>query len=568
MRRFLVSCCLLVLAFSFPACKGTKTPPIEPQILPLSALPAVDTNAVLEHVKILASDEYEGRAPGTRGEELTVAYIQEELKKIGLQPGNTDGTYVQKVPLAGITVQGAPVLTFKKGAKRQELMWKDDYVAWTKRFVETAAVNDSEMVFVGYGIQAPEFGWDDYKGADLKGKTMVVLIGDPPVPDPADPKALDPKTFAGRAMTYYGRWSYKFEMGAKLGAAAVLIVHETAPAAYPFSVVQSKVTEQFDLVADDKGMGRAAVEAWITLDQAQALFAMAGKDFAALKKDAVTREFAPVPLGTTASVTLKNTLRTIDSANVVARIEGSDPVLKDEVVIYTAHWDHFGTGPEINGDKIYHGALDNASGVGGAIELARAFTRISPPPKRSILFLFVTAEEQGLLGSGYYAGHPIVPLIKTAGVINLDALNPYGRTKDLTIVGLGASELDDVMGKAAEEQGRVLKPDPTPENGSYFRSDHFPFAKKGVPAINPGFGIDFLDRPEGWGLKVLEYFIRNDYHKPSDKVKPEWDLSGAAEDLKLYLAVGYRVANAAKMPEWTAGSEYKAIRDAALAERQ
>ncbi len=568
LRRFIMSGCVLALVLSFLACGGTANPPEEPQILPLSALPAIDGNAVLEHVKVLASDAYEGRAPGTRGEELTVTYIEDRLKKIGIQPGNTDGTFVQKVPLAGIAVQGNPALTFQKGAKRQELKWKDDYVAWTKRFVETAALKDSEMVFVGYGVQAPEFGWDDYKGVDLKGKTMVVLIGDPPVPDPADAKALDPKTFGGRAMTYYGRWSYKYEMGAKLGAAAVLIIHETAPAAYPFSVVQSKVTEQFDLVAADKGMGRAAVEGWITFDQARALFELAGKDLTALKKDSVTREFAPVPLGTTASVTLKNTLRTIDSANVVAKMEGSDPVLKDEAVIYTAHWDHFGIGPEIDGDKIYHGALDNASGVGAVIELARAYTRVSPPPKRSILFLFVTAEEQGLLGSGYYAGNPIVPLAKTAGVINIDAMNPYGKTRDLTVVGLGLSELDDVMAKAAAEQGRVLKPDPTPENGSYFRSDHFPFAKLGVPAINPSFGIDFINRPEGWGLKVLENFIRNDYHKPSDIVKPEWDMSGAAEDLGLYFAVGYRVANDGKMPEWKAGSEYKVIRDAALVENR
>jgi len=568
MRRLPISCGLPVLILSFLACGGASGPSPEPSNLSVAALPPIDGGAVLEHVKVLSSDEYGGRAPGTRGEELSVAYMVDQLKRLGLKPGNSDGTYIQKVPLAGITVQGSPVLSFRKGNLRQDLNWKDDYVAWTKHFLETVSLDNSEMVFVGYGVQAPEFSWDDYKGVDLKGKTAVVLIGDPPVPDPADPTALDPKTFGGRAMTYYGRWSYKYEMGAKMGAAAVLIVHETGPAAYPFSVVQSKVTEQFDLVAPDKNMGRAAVEGWITLDQAKTLFAAAGQDIEALKKGAATRAFKPVPLGTTASVTLRNSLRTIDSTNVVARLEGSDPVLKDECVIYTAHWDHFGIGPEINGDKIYHGAIDNASGVGGIIELARALTKVTPPPKRSILILFVTAEEQGLLGSTYYALHPIYPLARTAGVINIDALNVHGRTKDLVVVGLGNSELDDYMQSAAAEQGRVLKPDPMPEKGSFFRSDHFPFAKQGVPAINPSAGVDYIGRPADWGLKIQEDYTRNDYHKPSDKIRSDWDLGGAVEDLRLYLAVGFRVANAARMPEWKPGSEFKARRDEQLAGRK
>ncbi len=568
MRKFMILGIMMTAAIFTAAC-GTSTPPAaEPVDIAVAALPAVDGNAVLGHVKVLSSDEYEGRAPGTRGEELSVAYMVDQLKGFGLKPGNSDGTFIQKVPLAGSAVQGSPVLSFRKGGRRQDLKWKDDYVAWTKRLIESVSLDNSEMVFVGYGVQAPEFSWDDYKGVDLKGKTMVVLIGDPPVPDPADPTALDPKTFGGRAMTYYGRWSYKYEMGAKMGAAAVLIVHETEPAAYPFSVVQSKVTEQFDLLSPDKNMGRAAVEGWITLDQAKTMFAAAGQDFAALKKAALARAFKPVLLGTTASVTFKNKLRTIDSTNVVALLDGSDPVLKGECVIYSAHWDHFGIGPEINGDKIYHGAIDNASGVGGVIELARALTKVNPPPKRSILFLLVTAEEQGLLGSTYYAENPIFPLAKTAGVINIDALNVHGRTKDLVVVGLGNSELDDVLQKAAAEQGRVLKPDPKPENGSFFRSDHFPFVKQGVPAINPGGGVDYVGRPADWGIKIMEDFIKNDYHKPSDKIRPDWNMAGAAEDLQLYLAVGYRVANAARMPEWKAGSEFKARRDESTAGRK
>ncbi|MCX6552642.1 MAG: M28 family metallopeptidase, partial [Acidobacteria bacterium] len=392
----------------------------------------------------------------------------------------------------------------------------------------------------------------------------VMLINDPPVPDPADPSKLDPKTFGGRAMTYYGRWTYKYEIGAEKKAAAVLIVHETGPAAYPFSVVQSKVTEQFDLAAADDNMGRAAVEGWITLDQAKALFAMAGQDFDALKAQAATRAFKPVAFGVTATTRLTSVIRKIDSRNVVGRIEGSDPALKDEVVIFTSHWDHYGIGPEINGDRIYNGALDNATGIGGLIELGRAFKALPVAPKRSLLFLAVTAEEQGLLGSDYYARHPIYPLRKTVAVINMDALNIYGTTKDLTVVGLGASDLDDYARAAAAAQGRELKADPNPENGGYFRSDHFSFAKQGVPAINAGGGDDFVGRPAGWGQQVTAAYTAQHYHKPSDEVRPDWDLAGAMQDLQIYYAIAMRAATTAQWPQWKPGSEFKARRDAML----
>jgi Zn-dependent M28 family amino/carboxypeptidase len=562
MRRVLLYSSLLMIALAPMACRGATTPRPAQKTLPLAALPAFDGKALMDHITVLASDEYEGRAPGTRGEELSVAYLAAQLKAMGLKPGNTDGTYVQKVPLVGMTVKGHPAMTFRKGPRRQTLAWRDDYVAWTKRVTESVSVKDSDMVFVGYGVEAPEFTWDDYKGIDLKGKTMVVLIGDPPVPDPMNPRMLDEEVFGGRAMTYYGRWTYKYEMGAKKGAAAVLIVHETEPAAYPFSVVQGKVSEQFDLVPSDKNMGRAAVEGWITLDQAKKLFALAGQDFEQLKRAAVTRDFRPVPLGTTATVSLDNSLRMVGSSNVVGKLEGSDPVLKDEFVIYTAHWDHFGIGQPVNGDAIYNGALDNASGVGGILEVARAFTQVKPAPRRSILFLFVTAEEQGLLGSSYYTTNPIYPLVKTAGAVNLDCLNMWGRTKDMVVVGLGSSELDDSLQAAAAEQDRVLKPDPTPEKGSYYRSDHFSFARQGVPALNPGGGTDFVGKPADWGTTRWEEYTRNDYHRPSDEVRPDWTTDGALQDLQLYLAVGYRVANADALPQWKAGSEFKARRDA------
>jgi len=473
---------MLVLAIAVAAagCGGSR------ESAEAVSFPAIDGNAILQHTKILSSDEYEGRQPGTKGEDLTVAYITEQFKSAGLKPGNSDGTYIQKVPLVGITPDPGTSLTFKKGSRQQVLKFKDDVVAWTKHVAESAEIKNSEVVFVGYGVQAPEFSWDDYKGADLEGKTLVMLVGDPPVPDPADPAKLDPKVFGGRAMTYYGRWTYKYEIGAKMRAAGILIVHETGPAGYPFSVVQGKVTEQFDLVTPDKNISRAAVEGWITLDQAKKLFSLAGQDFDSLHKQAVSRDFKPVPFGVTASMALQNKLRTIDSRNVVGLYEGSDPKLKNEYVIYTSHWDHFGIGPEINGQRIYHGAKDNATGIGGLIELARAFNNLPKPPRRSILFLAVTAEEQGLLGSEYYAVNPIYPLARTLAVINMDALNVNGKTSDLIITGLGNSDLDDFAQKIAGEQQRVVKPDPEPEKGGYYRSDHFPFAKAGVPALASG----------------------------------------------------------------------------------
>jgi Zn-dependent M28 family amino/carboxypeptidase len=562
MKRWLIAVLLVSVAVMTASCGGSqsKTQGASAAV----AFPAIDGNKVLEHTKTLASDEFEGRAPGTHGEDLTVAYISDQFKKAGLKPGNPDGTYIQKVPMVGIVTDQKAVLSFRKGAKERKLAWRDDFVAWTERVADTVSVDKSDLVFVGYGVQAPEFNWDDYKGIDLKGKTMVVLVGDPPVPDPANPAELDAKMFGGRAMTYYGRWSYKFEMGQKMGAAAVLIVHETDPAGYPFSVVQGRTSELFSLVAPDNNMGRAAVEGWITLDQAKALFAMAGKDYEALKKTAVTPGFKPVPLGVTASVTLRNTVRTIDSRNVVGKIDGSDPALKNEFVIYTAHWDHFGIGVPVNGDRVYHGAVDNATGIAGMIELGRAFATLPVAPKRTILMLAVTGEEQGLLGSGYYAANPLYPLAKTLGVVNMDALNVRGKTKDLTITGLGNSELDDYATKVAAEQGRVIKPDPAPEKGGFYRSDHFPFAKMGVPALASGGGVDFIGKPDGWGKEQMAAFTANDYHKPSDKVRPDWDMSGTVQDLQYYWMIGYRVAQADAYPQWKPGTEFRAKREEML----
>jgi Zn-dependent M28 family amino/carboxypeptidase len=542
-----------------PRAEAPPPPAAPSQKVPIGQLPEIDMPAVLAHTKVLSSDEFQGRAPGTVGEEKTVAYLVDQFKRVGARPGNSDGTYLQKVPLVGITPSPAPLLV-KRGEQQQALKWKDDIVAWTKHVAPSATIADSELIFVGYGIVAPEFNWDDYKGIDVKGKTLLVLVNDPPIPDPNNASELDSKTFGGKAMTYYGRWTYKYEMGQQKGAAGVLIVHETGPAGYGFNVVQGKTGEQFDLVTPDKNMSRPAIEGWITLDKAKALLQTAGQDFDTLKKQAATREFKPIALGLRASMTIHNKLRTINSHNVLARIDGSDPKVRDEMVVYTAHWDHFGKTPE----GIFHGAEDDGLGCAALIEMARAFTKVAPPPRRSILFMAVTAEEQGLLGSQYYTVSPIYPLAKTVADINMDAWNTHGRTKDLTLVGYGASDLDDYAAAAAAEQGRTVHGDAEPEKGFYYRSDHFNFAKQGIPALDPDGGVDYIGKPADYGQKVRDDWTEHRYHTPKDVVMPDWDLSGVREDLKVYFAVGYRVAQADSIPDWKPGNEFKAKRDAML----
>lgn len=555
MRTSSLALFLTAVAVSSTACSspGDGVPVDTQAPVPAEGLAAIDTGTIMQHIRVLADDSLMGRQPGTAGEEKTVAYLTSQFAAMGLAPGNPDGTFEQQVPLVGITVTNAPAMTFTKGGVNATLKWRDDYVAWTKHVTESVALDNSEMIFVGYGTEAPEFNWDDFKGVDVKGKTLVMLVNDPPLADTSD--------FGGARMTYYGRWTYKYDQGMKHGAAAVLLVHETQPAGYPFSVVQGRASEQFDLVTPDKNMSRSSIEGWITTDQATALFRMAGYSLDDMKALATTREFAPVPLGVTASVTLTNRLRTIASRNVVAKIEGSDPVLKDEYVIYSAHWDHFGIGEPVNGDSIYNGAFDNASGVAGLLSLAKAFQALPVKPKRSLLFLSVTAEEQGLLGSQYYAVAPLYPLAKTVANLNMDELNQWGTTSDVIVVGLGNSELDDYARDAAAEQKRTLKGDAEPEKGFYYRSDHFNFAKLGVPAWYPNPGVDYVGKPADFGLQKREEYTSNDYHKPSDDIKPGWDMSGGVQDLQMFFSMGYRIANASKAPEWRVGNEFKAIRE-------
>ena len=550
--------CLCILAAGFAlACTHTRTSNLRP------ALDAITANGLLDHIRVLSSDEYEGRAPGTKGEELTVRYLIDQFTKLGLKPGNPDGTYVQKVPLAGIRSQSEA--SFDAGGSKIELRTVEDYVAVSRRFTPEIKVENSDMVFVGYGVVAPEYGWDDYKGADLKGKTMVTLVGDPPVPDPKDPSKLDENMFKGRAMTYYGRWTYKYEMATEKGAAAAVIIHETGPAGYPFAVLAgSSGQEHFDIQKPDLNMNRVAVESWITFERAKELFANAGADLDQLKQAAIRKDFKPVPLRAKANYHIRNTMREIQSQNVVAKLEGSDANKKDQYVIYTAHWDHLGRDESLKGDQIFHGAHDNAAGTAGLLELAKAYAKLDPKPKRSILFLSVTSEEQGLLGAKYYAENPLYPLQDTLADINMDGLNTWGRTKDIVLIGLGNSTLDDIVTQVAHQQGRTIKPDAEPEKGFYYRSDHFEFAKQGVPALDPESGIDYIGKPEGYGLQKRREFTERDYHRVSDVIKPDWDLSGAVEDLQLLFQVGYRIAQERPYPEWKPGTEFKAKREAML----
>jgi Zn-dependent M28 family amino/carboxypeptidase len=528
----------------------------------LASLKAAD---LLQHIRVLASDAYEGRSPGTRGEDSTVAYLTRQFKRLGLEPGNPDGSYLQQVPLVGFTAQ--PRASFTAGGQEIKLAFPQDYVAVSRRFVPQVQVSNSDIVFVGYGIVAPEYGWDDYKGLDVKGKTVVMLINDPPVASRQDAAQLDSSIFKGEAMTYYGRWTYKYEIATEKGAAACIIVHETGPAGYPYDVVSGSWSqENFDINNPDKNMNLVPVESWITRSKAQELFKASGKDFDQLKQQASRKSFKPVPLGAKANFTIKNTLREIQSRNVVAKLTGSDPKLQAEYIVYTAHWDHLGIDPSLQGDQIFNGAVDNASGTAGLLELAEAYTKLPQAPRRSVLFLAVTAEEQGLLGSKYYVNNPLYPLHKTLANINMDALNVHGRTKDVVIVGYGNSTLDDVLANAAATQNRRIVPEPSPEKGYFYRSDHFEFAKQGVPALYAESGMTSVDQGADYLKQKADAYTEKDYHKVSDEVRPDWDLAGAVEDLQLYFRVGYQVAQGSTWPEWKPGTEFKAKRDQMLAQ--
>jgi Zn-dependent M28 family amino/carboxypeptidase len=516
---------------------------------------------ILEHTRVLASDEFEGRGPGTPGEAKTVDYLLQQFRRAGLQPGMPDGSWTQDVPIVGVKSS----VGFTLGG--EALVGPQDYVAWSPRLGSDVAVPESDVVFVGYGINAPEYGWNDFRDVDVRGKTVVVLINDPPIPDLAKPDQLDPKWFGGQAMTYYGRWTYKFEEAGRRGAAAALIIHETAPAAYPwFVVINSWGRERFDLASDRSP--KSDIAGWISLERAQKLFAANGTTYEAMKEAARKPGFRPVTLKQKAAFTAHNESRRVKSKNVLGVVRGRDSKLRDEWVVVTAHWDHLGRNTSLEGDQIFNGAADNAIGTAGLLELAEAFGTAPKAPKRSMLFLSVTAEEQGLLGAAHYVAEPVYPLAKTVANLNMDGVNQWGRTRDLRQIGRGASTIDAVLDSVAKSRGRVVLPDAHPERGGFYRSDHFELMKGGVPALYIKAGDDYLGKPTGHGEAKVNEYIERDYHKVSDQVKPDWDLSGAAEDLRLYYDILWRLAEDRRTPQWNRGSEFKAAREASMAPRK
>ena len=515
---------------------------------------------ILRDISTLSSDAFEGRAPGTRGEDSAVAFLEREFRMYALAPGNPDGTYIQRVPLVGTTSTVSASATTR--GRTTALKQLDDIVAWSLRPDALVAIEPTEAVFVGYGVVAPEYQWDDFKGVDVKGKVVIMLVGDPPVRDARDSTSLDSTQFRGNAMTYYGRWTYKFEMAAQRGAKAVLLVHQTGPAGYPWTTVQSNAREKFDIA---NGPVHTDVEGWMQLDVARRLFSAGGHNFDTLERLARTRDFTPVALGSSIAFTVQNAVRRIDSRNVVAKLDGNDPKLRNEFVVLSAHWDAFGIGRAINNDSIYNGALDDATGVAWLLAQARAFRALPTPPKRTIIFLAVTAEEQGLLGARWYGQHPLYPLEKTVANINMDAMNPYGRTKSIVSLGVGQTSLEDLLASEAAKDGRTVKADPESEKGYFYRADHFEFARQGVPPLSFLFpGTDYIVKPEGYETFVRGGYISRDYHKPSDDVKADWDMAGIVDDTRLTFRVGVAVANSAVWPTWNAGSEFKARRDQAL----
>lgn len=518
---------------------------------PLSA------QALIEHVRVLASDEFEGRAPGTRGEELTIDYLQRAYAAAGLEPGVTlpDGTrsWVQEATLVAATLTNTPTFTVSGRDGAHEYAYATQFSAWTRRLDPTVDIQNAPLVFVGYGVNAPELGWNDYEGVDMRGKIAVILINDP------DFETGDDRGFGGRAMTYYGRWTYKFEEAGRQGAAGAIIIHETAPASYPWAVIQSSTgSARWDIVREDRGANRAGFEGWMNNEVAMESFRRANLDFAELKQRAQRRGFRAVRMNLTGSLRLETSIEQRTTHNVIGVLPGTQR--PDETIIYSAHWDHLGHCPAINGDDICNGALDNASGTSALIELARRF-HAQGRPQRSVAFIALAAEEQGLLGALYYMQHPVFAPRNTVAAINMDGINNFGRTHDVEVVGYGKSEMDDLFAEALRAQGRRVAPDSSPEAGYFYRSDHLHFAQLGIPVLYTSNGIDMLEGGTERGNAINAAYVANDYHKPSDEVTEAWDMTGGAEDLEALYAVGRRLADSSEWPEWRANAEFRAARE-------
>ncbi|NUM80314.1 M28 family peptidase [bacterium] len=517
---------------------------------------AITAESLGKQIATLSSDEFLGRKPFTAGEEKTVNYLKSEFEKLGLKPGNGD-SFFQDVPMVELTPAPIKGITVTSAKGKSDLKFAEEFIASTPLVEKEVKLENSEIVFAGFGIVAPEYNWNDYEGLDVKGKTVLVLVNDPGY------DTQDSAFFKGKTMTYYGRWTYKYEEAARQGASGVLIVHETGPAGYPWQVLEHGAgTAKLQLQKESNGQSHCTIEGWVTYDAAKKLFALANKskEFETLRQSACQRGFKGYPLGLKYSLTIQNSIRTANSKNVIAVLPGT--TRKDEYVFYTAHWDHFGVGPTVNGDSIYNGAVDNASGTAGLIEIARAFSKLNVKPSRSVVLLAVTAEEQGLLGSAYYSQNPVYPLSKTVAAINMDALNVVGKMKDVAVIGYGHSDLDDYITTAAKEQGRYIIPDQTPEKGSFFRSDHFNFAKVGVLALYAKGRFDHAEKGKDFAKEKSKEYESQRYHQPSDQYDPAtWDLSGMVDDLRLLFKVGFRLSNESTFPQWKNGSEFKAKRD-------
>ncbi len=516
------------------------------------AAATIDAVDLAQGIQDLSADSMGGRSPASWGEERTVRSLQEKFEALGLEPGNGI-SWMQDVPLVSLTADPDMGAVIQGRGTANRLQHASDFVAVTERVVEEISLDRSDLVFVGYGIVAPEFDWNDYEGVDVTGKTVVVLVNDPGY------ATGDDALFNGRSMTYYGRWTYKYEEAARQGADGVLIVHQTGPAGYPWAVVEAGWSGPQFMLAEKGDASLVKVEGWLSEETARTVFAQARLDFDARAAQAATRDFTPYEMGLNLSLNLRNSIERSTSRNVFALLPGSER--PEELVIYTAHWDHLGTDPSLGADSIYNGALDNASGTSGLVQMAGAFAALKKAPSRSVLFMAVTAEEQGLLGTAHYASHPVYPLDATVATVTMAGLHSWGPTSDLTIVGYGMSELDDVLQTAAEAAGRTLAPDTEPEKGHYFRSDHFEFAKRGVPSLYPDAGVQDLEHGEEWAREWREEYTRDHYHKPSDEYDPSWNLEGAVQDLRLMFSVGHSLATGEAWPNWREGTEFKALRD-------
>jgi len=556
---------LLLGIFSLPSCQREQNESDPESAVPVleinldSAVPVTDADRMMTNIIELSSDEYGGREPMSEGERLSLDFIESRFREMGLEPLFGD-SYLQPVELVSIESNPATThMTFHMGRKDRLVNHGDEMVAGTMQVVPESKVKSSEVVFVGYGIVAPEYGWNDYADVDVQGKTVLILVNDPGF------ATQDPALFKGNAMTYYGRWTYKYEEAARQGAAAALVIHDTAPAAYGWDVVRNSWTgPQFHLHRENDNMDRVPIESWIQKDIAKELVEAAGLDLGTLEEKAQTQEFKAIELGSTMDASVQNTIIRNQSYNVGAILPGGKR--PDEVFIYTAHWDHIGTDESVpeGEDGIYNGAVDNASGIAALLELAYSFADLPRAPERSVAFLAVTAEESGLLGSAHYANNPAIPMSNTVGGINMDSMHVYGPTNDVVVVGYGSSELEDILREKANAQNRIVKPEEHPERGGYYRSDHFNFAKKGVPMLYAESGSDHRELgPDYIKIKSSEY-LKNRYHTALDEIEDDWDLRGLVQDIEMYFAIGLDVADGDTWPEWYKGNEFRSVREHSL----